>query len=109
VPATLVPDALREVGYDVHQLTENEIINGDLSVYDAIVTGVRAYNVNERLVMSRLNLLEYVKNGGNLVIQYNNNNGLVTRNLGPYPFRVVNERVTNEDAPVTILDKTARY
>jgi LmbE family N-acetylglucosaminyl deacetylase len=102
----LVPDALREVGYDVHQLTENEIINGDLSVYDAIVTGVRAYNVNERLDYEQPKLLEYVKNGGNLVVQYNNNNGLVTRNLGPYPFRVVNERVTNEDAPVTILDKT---
>jgi hypothetical protein len=103
----LVPDALREVGYDVHQLTENEIINGDLSVYDAIVTGVRAYNVNERLAYEQPKLLEYVKNGGNLVVQYNNNNGLVTRNLGPYPFRVVNERVTNEDAPVTILDKTS--
>nr|WP_067053428.1 PIG-L family deacetylase [Mucilaginibacter sp. L294] len=103
----LVPDALREVGYDVHQLTENEIINSDLSVYDAIVTGVRAYNVNERLAYEQPKLLEYVKNGGNLVIQYNNNNGLVTRNLGPYPFRVVNERVTNEDAPVTILDKTS--
>ena len=103
----LVPDALREVGYDVHQLTENEIINSDLSVYDAIVTGVRAYNVNERLAYEQPKLLEYVKNGGNLVVQYNNNNGLVTRNLGPYPFRVVNERVTNEDAPATILDKTS--
>jgi hypothetical protein len=100
----LVPDALREVGYDVHQLTENEIINGDLSVYDAIVTGVRAYNVNERLAYEQPKLLEYVKNGGNLVVQYNNNNGLITRNIGPYPFRVVNERVTEEDAKVTFTD-----
>jgi LmbE family N-acetylglucosaminyl deacetylase len=103
----LVPDALREVGYEVHQLTENEIINGDLSVYDAIVTGVRAYNVNGRLTYEQPKLLEYVKNGGNLVVQYNNNNGLVTRELGPYPFRVVNERVTDEFAPVTILDKNS--
>jgi LmbE family N-acetylglucosaminyl deacetylase len=103
----LVPDALREVGYEVHQLTENEIINGDLSVYDAIVTGVRAYNVNSRLTYEQPKLLEYVKNGGNLVVQYNNNNGLVTRELGPYPFRVVNERVTDEFAPVTILDKNS--
>lgn len=100
----LVPDALREVGYDVHQLTENEIINGDLSVYDAIVTGVRAYNVNERLAYEQPRLLEYVKNGGNLVVQYNNNNGLVTKQIGPYPFRVVNERVTEEDAKVTFTD-----
>jgi LmbE family N-acetylglucosaminyl deacetylase len=97
----LVPDALREVGYDVHQLTENDIINGDLSVYDAIVTGVRAYNISERLAYEEPKLLEYVKNGGNLVIQYNNNSGLVTRNLGPYPFTVVNQRVTEEDAKVT--------
>ena len=97
----LVPDALREVGYDVHQLTENEILNEDLSVYDAIVTGVRAYNVNERLAYEQPKLLEYVKNGGNLVIQYNNNAGLVTRNLGPYPFTVINQRVTEEDAKVT--------
>jgi LmbE family N-acetylglucosaminyl deacetylase len=103
----LIPDALREVGYDVHQLSENEIINGDLSVYDAIVTGVRAYNVNGRLTYEQPKLLEYVKNGGNLVVQYNNNNGLVTRELGPYPFRVVNERVTDEFAPVTILDKNS--
>ena len=100
----LVPDALREVGYDVHQLTENEIINGDLSVYDAIVTGVRAYNVNERLAYEQPRLLEYVKNGGNLVVQYNNNNGVVTKQIGPYPFRVVNERVTEEDAKVTFTD-----
>jgi LmbE family N-acetylglucosaminyl deacetylase len=100
----LVPDALREVGYDVHQLTENEIINGDLSVYDAIVTGVRAYNVNERLAYEQPKLLEYVKNGGNLVVQYNNNNGLITKQIGPYPFRVVNERVTGEDAKVTFTE-----
>lgn len=100
----LVPDALREVGYDVHQLTENEIINGDLSVYDAIVTGVRAYNVNERLAYEQPKLLEYVKNGGNLVVQYNNNNGLITKQIGPYPFRVVNERVTEEDAKMTFTE-----
>ncbi|MBD1385545.1 PIG-L family deacetylase [Mucilaginibacter rigui] len=100
----LVPDALREVGYDVHQLTENEIINGDLSVYDAIVTGVRAYNVNERLAYEQPRLLEYVRNGGNLVVQYNNNNGLVTKQIGPYPFTVVNQRVTEEDAKITFTD-----
>jgi LmbE family N-acetylglucosaminyl deacetylase len=98
----LVPDALREIGYDVHQLTENEILNSDLSVYDAIVTGVRAYNVSERLVYEQPKLLDYVKNGGNLVEQYNNNAGLVTRNLGPYPFTLVNQRVTEEDAKVSL-------
>jgi LmbE family N-acetylglucosaminyl deacetylase len=100
----LIPEALREVGYDVHSLSENEIINGDLSGYDAIITGVRAYNVSERLVYEQPKLLEYVNNGGNLLIQYNNNNGLVVPQIGPYPFRVVNERVTDETAPVTIAN-----
>ncbi|TSD64929.1 PIG-L family deacetylase [Inquilinus sp. KBS0705] len=102
----LIPEALHEVGYEVHQLTENEILNTDMSGYDAIVTGVRAYNVSERLAYEQPKLMEYVKNGGNLVVQYNNNNGLVTQQLGPYPFKVVNERVTNEDAPVTIFDSS---
>jgi hypothetical protein len=101
----LVEDALKQVGYYVHQLSENEILNGDLSVYDAIITGVRAYNVNPRLAIEQPKLLDYVKNGGNLVIQYNNNAGLVTKQIGPYPFRPVNQRVTDEDAPITILDK----
>ena len=101
----LVKDALKQLGYEVHQLSENEILNGDLSGYDAIVTGVRAYNVNPRLAVEQPKLLEYVKNGGNLVIQYNNNNGLVTKQIGPYPFRPLNQRVTNEDAPITVLDK----
>jgi len=100
----LVTDALKQVGYDVHQLTENEILNGDLSGYDAIITGVRAYNVNPRLAIEQPKLLEYVKNGGNLVVQYNNNNGLVTKNIGPYPFNVVNKRVTDEGAKVTVSD-----
>ena len=97
-------DALRQVGYDVHQLGDNEIMNGDLSVYDAIVVGVRAYNVDERLAVDQPKLMDYVKNGGNLLVQYNNNAGLVTSQIGPYPFRVVNERVTDETAKVTITN-----
>jgi LmbE family N-acetylglucosaminyl deacetylase len=100
----LVPEALQQVGYEVHQLTESEVLNTDLSIYDAIITGVRAYNVDERLRYEQAKLLEYVNKGGNLVLQYNNNNGLVVRELGPYPFRVVNERVTDENAPVSITD-----
>jgi LmbE family N-acetylglucosaminyl deacetylase len=99
-----MPEALRQVGYEVHMLTENEVTNGDLSGYDAIVTGVRAYNVNERLAYQQTKLMAYVKNGGNLVVQYNNNNGIVVKQIGPYPFTVVNRRVTDENAEVTVLD-----
>jgi LmbE family N-acetylglucosaminyl deacetylase len=101
----LMPEALRQVGYDVHLLSENEIMNTDLSEYNAIITGVRAYNVNERLAYEQPRLMEYVKNGGNLVVQYNNNSGLVVKQIGPYPFTVVNRRVTDEDATITVLDQ----
>lgn len=100
----LMQEALKQVGYDVHLLTENEILNGNLSQYEAIVTGVRAWNVNPQLAIEQPKLMEYIKNGGNLVVQYNNNNGLVTKQIGPYPFRPTNQRVTDEEAKITILD-----
>ncbi|QXV66487.1 PIG-L family deacetylase [Mucilaginibacter sp. 21P] len=101
----LIPESLREVGYDMHILNENEIANSDLSAYDAIVLGVRAFNVNQRIAYQQPRLMEYVKNGGNVVVQYNVNNGLVTRDIGPYPFNIVNQRVTEEDAKVTLTDQ----
>lgn len=100
----LVPDALQQVGYQVNMLSESEILNGDLAVYDAIIVGVRAFNINNRLPVEQPKLLAYVQNGGTLLIQYNNNSGLVSSQIGPYPFRIVNVRVTDENAPVTILN-----
>jgi LmbE family N-acetylglucosaminyl deacetylase len=100
----MVPDALRQLGYKVTILSEEDVMKGNLSGYDAIVTGVRTYNVNDRMAIEQPKLLEYVKNGGNLVVQYNNNAGLVTNNIGPYPFKPVNQRVTDENATVTVTD-----
>jgi LmbE family N-acetylglucosaminyl deacetylase len=100
----VVPESLEQVGYDVHQLTESDIMNTDLSVYDAIVVGVRAYNINPRMVVMQPKLMVYVNNGGNMVVQYNVFQPLVLNQIGPYPFRVVNQRVTDENAKVTFLD-----
>jgi LmbE family N-acetylglucosaminyl deacetylase len=100
----LIPDALRQLGYKVTLLNEEDVMKGDLSGYDAIITGVRLYNINQRMALEQPQLLNYVKNGGNLVVQYNNNAGLVTNDIGPYPFKVVNQRVTDENAKVTLLD-----
>ena len=100
----LVPEALRQVGYQVSILSENEILNGNLANFDAIIIGVRAFNINSRLMVEEPKLLEYVKNGGNLLVQYNTNANLVTNQIGPYPFRIVNVRVTDENAPVSLLN-----
>lgn len=101
-----VAAALRQVGYNVTELTDEMLANGSLSQYDAIVTGVRAYNTNERLQVHYNKLMEYVKNGGNLVVQYNTNSrvGPLAAKIGPYPFTVSRDRVTNEKADVRFVN-----
>jgi len=99
----LVPEALREMGYEVTKLNTTQILNADLSNYDAIVAGVRLYNINEDVKLIQPKLLNYVRNGGTLLIQYNVNNGLKTTEIGPYPFKLANKRTTEEDAKVNFL------
>ncbi len=98
-----VAESLRQVGYTVDELGEKEIMNGSLAQYDAVITGVRAYNTQERLRYWQPRLLDYVKNGGVLVVQYNTNGNLVTSQLGPHDFSLSRDRVTNETAPVKFL------
>jgi LmbE family N-acetylglucosaminyl deacetylase len=104
----LVPDVLKEIGFNVTLLSENEIMNSDLSKYDAIIAGVRAYNVNERLKFEQAKLMKYVENGGVYLVQYNVNRPLVLDQVGPYPFAISRDRVTEEDAVVDILQPESR-
>lgn len=100
----MVAASLRQVGYDVTEVGEKDIMSGNLQQYDAIITGVRAYNVNARMKYWQPKLMEYVKNGGKLIIQYNVNGPLMTTDLGPYPFGLSRDRVTDENAPVQFTD-----
>jgi LmbE family N-acetylglucosaminyl deacetylase len=99
----LVPESLREIGYEVTLLTTAQVLHADLSVFDAIVTGVRLYNINDAASAIHPILMEYVKNGGTLLVQYNVNAPLKTDQLGPYPFTLTRDRVTEEGADVTFL------
>lgn len=99
----LVAGALQQIGYEVVHLSTSQVMLSELSGYDAIVTGVRFFNVNEEARNVYAKLMDYVKNGGVLLEQYNVNNGLKSANFGPYPFRLVNKRVTEEDAKVTFI------
>jgi hypothetical protein len=101
----LIPESLNQIGYQVQLLSEAEIMNSDLSQYDAIISGVRAYNVNERLNLMQSKLMDYVNRGGTYLVQYNVNNPLLVQNIGPYPFKISRDRVTEENAVVTFLDK----
>lgn len=100
----VIPEMLRQVGYNVTMLDDDAIANGNLAVYDAVITGVRAYNTNDRLKYLNGKLLSYVKAGGVLLVQYNTNgNDLVMNDIGPYPFKISRDRVTDEGAKVRFL------
>ncbi|MDO7744312.1 MAG: LmbE family protein, partial [Pedobacter sp.] len=71
--------------------------------FDAIITGVRLYNINEQIAAMQPKLMDYVKNGGVLLVQYNVNSPLKIQELGPYPFKITRDRTTEEDAKVTFL------
>ena len=98
----LTEEALVQLGYRVEKITAANMTPAYLAGFDAIVTGVRAYNVNGFLKEGYQTLLQYVQNGGNLIVQYNRTgtNGL-TPPMAPYPFAISGgSRVTEENAEV---------
>ena len=100
-----IPDVLRELGLNVTMLTPEDVASGDLSGYGTIVLGIRAYDTRDDVKKNNQRLLDYAKNGGTLLVQYNTspsdfNDGHYT----PYPAQLSRDRVTVEQAPVTILD-----
>jgi hypothetical protein len=94
------------MGYDVRNLSQADLTDNNLKQFDAIITGIRAYNIHEYLSDKNDVLMRYVQNGGNLIVQYLKSNQVGARRIkvGPYPF-VVNgqSRVTEETAPVNFL------
>jgi len=103
-----LPDMIRMMGYDVTELGRNDINQGKLNQFDAVVVGVRAYNVNEWMTGKHAILTDYVSSGGNLVVQYNTNSfaGPVQKTMmGPKPFTISRGRTTEEDADVVFLDE----
>ena len=95
-----VPEALRQMGFDVTLLEDDDVERRDLSSYDAVVVGVRAYNTRPRLRRLQPRLIDYVRQGGRLVIQYQTPDPGLDDKLGPYPFRISRDRVTVEEAEV---------
>ncbi len=99
-----VPTGIQQLGYKVSLLTEADLATGNLSQYDAIMTGTRAYAVREDLKTYNQRLLDYVKEGGNLVVLYNTQE-LIPAKFAPFPgdHGQRAEEVSEEDSPVTIL------
>ena len=101
-----VPQALEQMGYEVRYLSEPDINDETLKQFDAIITGVRAYNIYEYLTDKNDVFMRYVQNGGNMIVQYMKSNQVAQKNInaGPYPFSISSgSRVTEEDAKVDFL------
>jgi LmbE family N-acetylglucosaminyl deacetylase len=102
--ADLVPEALKEVGVPIVLLDGDSLARGDLSRYDAIVIGSRAYEVDTALVVNNGRLLDYVRGGGLLLVQYQQY-PFIQGGFAPYRMTIArpHDRVTDETAPVTML------
>lgn len=100
-----VAACLKQIGYTVTILTDELLDKGNLKQFHAIITGIRAYNTNDRLQVYYPTLMKYVEQGGNLIVQYNTNNriGPLLAKIGPYSFAISRDRVTDELAEVKIL------
>ncbi len=103
-----VAECLVQVGYDVTILTDEMLSKTSLEKFNAIVTGVRAYNTNEWLQNHSQKLLEYIRQGGNFIVQYNTNNriGPLISKISPYPFNISRDRVTDEKAEVRFVNES---
>jgi LmbE family N-acetylglucosaminyl deacetylase len=104
-----VPQSLRQIGCDVTLLSPEDVAGADLSQFEAVVTGVRAWNTRLDLRANRQRFFDYVSAGGTMIVQYNVREGGLRNGdpnlldiIGPYPMKISSDRVTVEDAPVTM-------
>ncbi len=100
-----VPPALEQLGVKVNMIDEDELAYGNLARYDTIVLGVRAYERRGDLKANNARLLKYVEDGGTLIVQYNKTGEFNQAQYGPYPAVVSSNRVTDETAPIEVLEK----
>ena len=98
-----IPESLRQIGYTVDLINPAEINEKNLLGYDAIVLGIRAYNVLKELKFKQKYLLAYVENGGNMIVQYNTNRRVDV--AAPFELKLSRDRVADEFAEVRILEK----
>ena len=102
-----IPESLRQIGYDVEIIDPKNIDAETLEKYDAVVVGIRAYNTVDELKFKQKYILDYVKNGGNVIVQYNTNRRITVdpSELAPYNLQLSRDRVTDENAAVEIIAK----
>lgn len=97
----VIPESLEQIGYQVNIIDPETITADNLKAFDAVIIGIRAYNTLPRMQVIHPILMDYVYNGGTVITQYNTSIRDVP--LGPYPLQISRDRVTVEEAEVTIL------
>ncbi|PCH52851.1 MAG: LmbE family protein [Flavobacteriaceae bacterium] len=102
----VIPTNLRQIGYTVIELSDDNITTEKLQNFDAIVLGIRAYNTNERAKFYQKKLHKYVENGGTMIVQYNTSFRLKVDEVAPFYLKLSHDRVTDEDSEVRILNPT---
>ncbi len=99
-----IPDALTQLGYTVELMNDVGLENTDLSLFDVIICGIRAFNTRENLIRQQKRLNEFVKNGGTWIVQHNTRFGTQVDQIGPYQFSTTGrDRISQESAPLKIL------
>jgi LmbE family N-acetylglucosaminyl deacetylase len=96
-------ESLKQMGYSVQMLDDTNLTAETLRGLDAVVIGVRAFNVRDNLASQLPVLFEYVQSGGTIVAQYNRPDGLKANALAPFALHLSGDRVTDENAAVTFL------
>lgn len=99
----LVDENLEQIGYEVKRFTAEEFLTADLSNFQSVLVGIRAYNTEEKIASVNDLLNEFAANGGTVVVQYNTSRGLKSDKIGPYPLTLSRGRVTDEFAEPTFL------
>ncbi|MEZ7506544.1 PIG-L family deacetylase [Flavobacterium sp. Arc2] len=98
-----VPEGLMQMGYKVTLLNPDEITPAKLESFDVVITGIRAYNVLPSLENKQKILLDFVKSGKTMIVQYNTPDGSLPADIAPYPLKISRDRVTEENAEVRFL------
>jgi LmbE family N-acetylglucosaminyl deacetylase len=100
----VVPESLEQIGYTVVKLNPKDITPESLSRFDAIVVGIRAYNILDGLKFKQQLLFDFIEQGGNMIVQYNTSRRTKVDHIAPYDLKLSRDRVTNENAEVRLLN-----
>ena len=99
----VVPESLKQIGYNVIKVKPEDITAENLARFDAVVVGIRAYNIVDELKFKQDILFDFVEKGGNMIVQYNTSRGVKVDNIAPYDLKLSRDRVTDEHAEVRVL------